>query len=353
MVRSLALALVALLVACSSPAPSASPSAVAQPSPTPSPTPPPTPTPPVYWPLRGTLASSAEAIAKRPVLVRIPNDTGARPQSGLSKADMVWELLAEGGITRYMAVYHSEEADSIGPIRSGRLSDLHYAPMLRGILAHVGASGPVLQRIRAAAARGEFVDVDQFLYSSYYTRITQRLAPQNVYTSTARLREAAKAAGDTGNVQVPTIEWLRGSSGGASRPAGATFTIPYLGAMAVQYRDDQVAGGWARVQGGAATVDAITGKPVVATNVVVIFTDITPQPDIIEDANNSPSLEVRSTGAGKVSVFQIGQRVDGTWSRQGLEMYRFAAVDGRPIQLMPGQTWVHVVPADWTVTSAP
>jgi hypothetical protein len=196
-VGRLALLLVLVLAACGAagaePTPAPSP-AGATPAATAEPTPSPSPTPLGYWPLRGTVAPDALAIARRPVLVRIPNDLSARPQSGLAKADMVWELLAEGGITRYMAVFHSQEADQVGPVRSARLSDLHYAPMLRGILAHVGASSIVLAGIRKAAARGEFVDVDQFLYPAYYTRVSFRSAPQNVYTSTERLREAARAA---------------------------------------------------------------------------------------------------------------------------------------------------------------
>lgn len=288
--------------------------------------------------------------------MRIPNDFAARPQAGLGSADMVWEMLAEGGITRYMAVFHSEEANQVGPIRSARLSDLHYAPMLRGILSHVGASQIVLQRVRAAAARGEFIEADQFLYSGFYTRVGSRAAPQNVYTSTGRIREAAKAAGDSGGVDVPALRFHReGSLGGAGRPEDAAnrVSIPYLGAMALIYQYDPGAGGYTRAQAGVTTIDAATGKPVVATNVVVIHTEITPQPGIIEDALGALSLDIRSTGTGKVSIFNADRRYDGTWSREGTEMYRFTDPSGSPIPLLPGQTWVHVVPTDWVVTSAP
>ena len=351
-VRPLALLLVVAISGCATGiAPSPTPPDASASAP-PTQTPEPTPTPPVYWPLRGTLAPSADAIHKRPVLVRIPNDTAARPQSGLSKADMVWELLAEGGITRYMAVFQSEEVDQIGPIRSARLSDLHYAPMLRGILAHVGASTVVLSRVRAAAAKGEFIDADQFLYGDYYTRVTFRAAPQNVYTSTQRIRQAAKAAGDLGNVDVPALPIARNVEPVTER-TGTSFSIPYLGAMAVRYSYDARADGYTRVQAGVTTTDATTGKAVVAANVVVIFTDITPQPGIIEDSNGSLSLEIRSTGTGKVVIFRNGARLEGTWSRSGNDGYTFADLAGLPLSLVPGQTWVHVIPNDWTVTSAP
>lgn len=355
--RLLVSLLVVLLAACAEAAPVSEPTPSATPTPTATPTatPSPTPTPVTYWPLRGTVAPDAAAIGKRPVLVRMPDDTSARPQTGLAKADMVWELLTEGGITRYMAVFHSEEVDQLGPIRSARLSDLHYAPMLRGILAHVGASHVVLERVRAAAAQGQFVDADEFLYGSYYTRVTFRAAPQNVYTSTARIRAAAKVAGDAGNVTVPALEFANGAkdTGAVSETASSRFSIPYQGAMDESYAWDANADGWTRVQGGVTTTDAATGKPIVTQNVVAIFTDITPQPGIVEDSLGSLSLDIRSTGTGRVSVFTGGHRFDGTWSRQGTDMYRFKDASGAPILLAPGQTWVHVVPADWSVTSAP
>jgi hypothetical protein len=265
---------------------------------------------------------------------------------------MVWELLTEGGITRYMAVFHSQEADQVGPVRSARLSDLHYAPMLRGILAHVGASSIVLAGIRKAAARGEFVDVDQFLYPAYYTRVSFRSAPQNVYTSTERLREAARAAGDTGGVDVPPLPIAQNAPRPAER-TGLAVSIPYLGAMAVRYAYDAAADGYTRTQGGATTTDAAAGQAVVATNVVIIFTDVTPQPGIVEDANGSLSLDIRTTGSGRVLLFRNGARFEGIWSRKAGEGYAFTGSGGEPLQLAPGQTWVHVIPQDWSVTSAP
>ena len=352
--RRCALVLVFVLSACATAQPSPSPFPTEQPTATPTPTPSPTPTPRVYWPLRGTLAPSPEAIRKRPVVVRIGNDSAARPQSGLSKADMVWELLVEGGITRYMAVFHSEDVDEIGPIRSARLSDLQYAPMLRAILAHVGASTIVLSKVNAAAARGEFINVDEVSAESFFTRVTTRKMPQNAYTSSGRLRAAAGLAGDTADVDVPALPFaICGGPCPASTPAH-TFTIPYLGAQAVTYTFEPAARAYHRTQGGSPTIDATTGEKVTATSVIVIFTDITPQPGIVEDVLGSVSLDIRTTGAGAVAIFDgDGVRRDGTWSRQGSDMYRFTDASGAPLTVWPGQTWVHVIPSDWKVPSAP
>src|SRR5207248_1545669 len=152
------------------------------------------------WPLRGTDAPNADATKRRPIVVRVPNDPSARPQSGLAQADVVFEMLVEGGLTRYAVVFHSQDADKVGPIRSARLSDLQLTPMLRGILVHVGAQSQTLDRIREAAKRGEFVDLDQFSHAEAFDRVTDRPAPQNVYTSTKRIRDAAQ---DSAAVDVP------------------------------------------------------------------------------------------------------------------------------------------------------
>ncbi len=338
--------------------PEASATVTASPSPTP--TSRPTPTPTTYWPLRGTIASDPAAVRRRPIAVRIGNDPAARPVSGISKADMVWELLTEGGITRYMAVFHSQEAESIGPVRSARLSDLHYLPMLRGILAHEGASPIVRQRVQAAAATGAFVDIDEWYWGPFFPRVSARSSPQTVYTSTKSVRAAAAQAGARDDVDVPLMVSAGLGAPAASGSDARTFTVPYDSAIRVTYTYDRSLGefgGYTRAQGGQTTIDALTGKPVVATNVVVIRTDLTAT-NIVEDSLGSLSLDLRSTGTGRATIFNRGERYDGVWKRSGNDPYTFLvqpdAERAVPILLLPGgTTFFHVVPSHWTVTSAP
>lgn len=292
---------------------------------------------PAIWPLRGTSAS-ADA-KRRPIVVRIGNDDAAKPQAGLSKADLIMELMVEGGITRLAVVFHSQDADRIGPVRSARLSDLHYTPMLRGILAHVGGHATVLGKVRDAARGGAFVDVDQFEHGGSFDRIAQRPAPHNVFTSTSKLREAAQKAGDRGNVSVPQLEFS------SEKPTGGkdatSFTVPYTQQATYTYEG----GAYARTQGGK-TVDEATKGDVKVDNVVVIKTDHT-ETDVVGDEHGSKLLEIKSTGTGAVVVLRDGQRFDGTWSRDGNDMYRFVGSDGKPIMLKPGLTWMHIVPSNF------
>jgi len=302
------------------------------------------PAAPVIWPLRGTNAPNGDVVQRRPIVVRIGNEQAAWPAAGLSKADVVMEIMVEGGITRLAVVFHSQDADRIGPVRSGRLSDLHYTPMLKGILVHVGAQATVLSRIREAARGGAFVDVDQFEHGGAFDRIRERPAPQNVFTSTQRIRDAA---GDRGQVSVPALEFGAEATGGRS---ASNFTVPYAGSHRVTYAFE--GGTYKRTQGASVTTDEATKAEVRPDNVVVIKTDFTEQPDIVEDELGSLSLEVRSTGTGPVVVLRDGQRFDGTWSRQGTDMYRFADGSGKAIELKPGGlTWIHVVPLGFDLGS--
>src|SRR5439155_6349877 len=110
------------------------------------------------WPLRGTPAPDADAIRARPIVVKVAADAAARPQSGLSDADLVLEIPVEGGLTRFAVVFHSKDPGKVGPVRSARQSDLQYLPTLHAIVAHVGASEQVTKLVRDAAKSGDFVD---------------------------------------------------------------------------------------------------------------------------------------------------------------------------------------------------
>ena len=99
------------------------------------------------------------------------------------------------------------------------------------------------------------------------------------------------------------------------------------------------------------TMDDAVKKEVRPDNVVVIRTDITEVRSIVEDELGSFSLDIRSTGTGPAVILRDGQRVDGTWSREGTDMYRFTDTSGKAVKLKPGLTWIHVVPLDFDLGS--
>ena len=291
------------------------------------------------WPLRGTSASNTDATRKRPLVVKVPNDPAARPQTGLADADLIVEVPVEGGLTRLAVVFQSNDPPRVGPVRSARQADLRYITALHAILAHVGASEQVTKLVRDAAASGSFVDVDEFEHPDAFERTTDRVPPYNAYTSAARLRQAAGAAGSA-SVNVPALKFGSMSGGNdASR-----LTIPY--AEAVTYEYDAGSGTYhRRYADGSATTDAKAGE-VLPENVVVIETDVHEIAGTA-DAAGAPSVDYRATGSGPLVILRDGMRFDGTWSRQDGGQYTFADASGKPILLKPGLTWMHIVPTDF------
>jgi hypothetical protein len=298
-----------------------------------------------WWPLRGTSASDSDAIHKRPVVIKVANDPAARPQSGMSQADLVLEIPVEGGITRYALVFQSQDPSKVGPVRSARQSDLNYLPALHAILAHVGASESVTQMVRDAAKNGSFVDIDEFQHADAFERVAGKVAPYNAYTSGSKIRDAAGDAGRA-RVDVPGLQF-DALVGKAAAKEGAPLAIPYTGASKVTYAFDAAAGSYHRTQGGQTTMDADAKKEVMPDNVVVIKTEVKEIPGTA-DVTGAPSVDFRATGTGAVVILREGKRFDGMWTRGGTsDMYRFADSAGAPIPLKPGLTWIHIVPDDY------
>ncbi|TME71088.1 MAG: DUF3048 domain-containing protein [Chloroflexi bacterium] len=302
-----------------------------------------------WWPLRGTSAPDGDAIHRRPLVIKVANDPAARPQSGMSQADLILEIPVEGGITRYALVFQSLDPSKVGPVRSARQSDLNYLPALHAILAHVGASESVTQMVRDAAKTGSFVDIDEFQHADAFERVAGKVAPYNAYTSGSKIRDAAGDAGRA-RVDVPALQFdaLVGKAVGKE---ATSLAIPYTGAGKVTYTFDAAAGAYRRTQGGQATMDADAKKEVMPDNVVVIKTEVKEIPGTA-DVTGAPSVDFRSTGTGAVVILREGKRFDGTWTRGGTsDMYRFTDSAGEVIPLKQGLTWIHIVPDDYDLSS--
>ena len=177
-----------MLSACTGSTPAAGPSS--SPSTTPIASPSPTPPPPVLAPLTGLQLTSAAILTRPALAVKIDNHTGARPQVGLHLADIVYEEPVEGGITRFIAIFHSRDASKVGPVRSARLTDLQVlAEYGRPLLAFSGAAGYVLKAVRKA----NLVSLPHGAYGSIYRRdSSQWVAPHNLFTSTKDLWRVAR-----------------------------------------------------------------------------------------------------------------------------------------------------------------
>ncbi|MGH7378168.1 MAG: DUF3048 domain-containing protein, partial [Candidatus Methylomirabilales bacterium] len=170
--------------------------------------------PPVICPLTGQQRPADFPISRPTVAIKIENSTASRPQAGLEKADIVYEELAEGGITRFMALFHCSDASRAGPVRSARSVDpdilLEYAPVLFG---YAGANRVVLNKV--VATRGVF-DLRDGIRPGAYKRVQDRERPHNLFTSTEELRALSKVRG------APTV-------GLAFRPPASPQPFPASG----------------------------------------------------------------------------------------------------------------------------
>lgn len=292
---------------------------------------------PPRWPLTGLEAPSAEAVTSRIVAVKIDNSSAARPQLGLQRADVVYETLTEGGITRFNALFHSDIPAAVGPVRSARPSDLHIVPQYHALLAHVGGDSGTRESLKD---KSRFEDMDQFFNPSAYRRTSDRSAPHNMLLDIAKLRASATSKrGFPASATVTPLAFAR--SVGDATPTVTVLTIPFSSSNKVEWSYDADSRTYRRSVNGRAHKDAATGRRLSARNVVVLWTQIRST-----GRAGGQLLEVTLTGSGRTSVFRGGERIDGVWETSGSEPPVFRTSDGRAIRLDPGNTWFQVIAND-------
>ena len=310
------------------------------------------------WPLTGTPLSGGDPTL-RPLYVKIDNNPHARPHYGISKADQVYEWLVEGLTTRLAAVFQSQAPDAIGSVRSARITDTPITPSMRAAFVYSGGGPEELMRLHYDADIADrYVDLSPSYGWGY--RVGFREAPYNYFTTYAALRSALAAAPD-GDQPVSIGAWdflppgntdaLAGGFAG-SVPA-ASITIPYRPLFGVHYDYDPNARAYARFQDGVREIDGATGEAIQARDVVVIQTEVHFTDAYGLDPAGNPKLFMELTGKGQGVVFRDGRRQDVTWFRPDVfDVFQFRSQSGEIVRLEPGQTWIHIVPRDWSIPSS-
>jgi hypothetical protein len=309
------------------------------------------------WPLTG-MPLGGGSPAKRPLYVKIDNNPHARPHYGIAKADQMYEWLVEGLTTRLAAVFQSKDPDVIGSVRSARMTDAPIIPSLSAAFVYSGGGPEELMRLHYdAAVVDRYIDLGPGFGWGY--RVGFRDAPYNYFTTYQRLRRAlADSPGSDEPVSIPSWDFLPVSAtdplaGGFSASAEASaITVPYRAGFAVTYRYDPAARAYARLQDGVREVDGATREPVAARNIVVIQTDVHFTTEFGLDPAGNPKLDMTLTGTGRGSIFRDGRRMDVTWTRPDIfDVFTLRTEAGEAVRLAPGQTWIHIVPSDWTIPS--
>jgi Protein of unknown function (DUF3048) N-terminal domain/Protein of unknown function (DUF3048) C-terminal domain len=270
-----------------------------------------------------------------PVLIQVENSPASRPQSGLAAADVVFEYVTEGGISRFSAMYLHPPAGRVGPVRSARLVTIALATHLGALLVYSGAGTYVQQHIeQSGVVRFDENGAGQDLF-----RISQRISPHNLYTDGSRIADLLTRA------RAPRVSW-RLWQRTATPPTGAparTFRVPISLAETPVWTYDAALGGYTRREpDSGALMDADSGNPVLAATVIVEQVAITTAPEV-EDVNGVRGVEQDVVSGGPAQVFTAGREYDATWSQPPNGPPRFTLKKGSQAPISRGEVWIELV----------
>jgi hypothetical protein len=296
------------------------------------PTPKPKPTPVFYSPLTGDKVAD-EVATKQPVTaIMIENSPDARPQSGLKQSGVVYEAVAEGGITRFLTLHQQDKPQLIGPVRSLRMYYVDWLAPYDASVAHVGGSAAALAEIR----NGGYRDIDQFFNSASYWRASDRFAPHNVYTSFERLDALNQAKGySTSNF----TGFSRIDGKASDTPTASQIVINISSALYnTSYTYDKATNTYQRFLGGVPHLDREDGQ-ITPSVVIALKVNMT---RVMEDGYRE---SIETIGTGSAVIFQNGTATEATWHKPDRKTgITFTDATGKDIPLVRGQTWISAVP---------
>lgn len=320
-------------------------------------------------PLNGALYSKTQKSLwekRRPLGIMVENHIEARPQSGLSTADIVYEVVAEGGITRFLAVYYCQDADYVGPVRSARI---YFIKLLQEygdfpLYAHVGGANTPGK----ADALGEirklrwvnYNDLNQFsvpfpVFWRDYERLPNRATEHTVYTSTGKLWQYAASKRNLTNVNEKGELWNRNfmrwqfQSDALEKDRGNLKTINFsfwdsgVSGYSVSWHYDKATNSFKRFNGGSPHLDKNTGNQLEAKNVVIIFAQELPA----NDGYPGGHLLYELIGQGEGIIFQNGKATKINWKKPSEEeRMEFYTKNNAEVYFVRGQIWIEVLPLD-------
>jgi hypothetical protein len=304
-------------------------------------------------PLTGEKMASAEVLDRIPIAIKVSNSPEVRPQSGLNSADLVFEHLAEGNITRFTTIFYGEEPEQVGSVRSGRLIDLEIPAMYGALFGYSGSSAGVKERIRNSDLFPTYIAAPDFgVGEPYFYRVPQegKAFEHTLFTNPAVLRKLADERGINKRPEFPRLMTFSEAPLEGGTPV-SYFEVNYLkGTCTAEWTYDATSGRWKRATAGVPQTDYLTGDPITAANVVIVYANHI-ETDILEDTwgGGHQSIQVQIWGTGPVLVFRDGVMINGYWERiERNHMLTFWVAEGEPIALKPGNTWFQMVPLGTT-----
>jgi len=285
-----------------------------------------------YSHLNGIEVASKADLSKPVTAIMIENSPDARPHSGLKQAEVVYEAIAEGGITRFLTIFQQHKPQLIGPVRSLRMYYVDWLAPYQASVAHVGGSHASLQEIR----NGKYRDIDQFFNGSSYWRANDRRPPHNVYTSFEKL-DALNAG--KGYKSSQFTSFARADGKASDKPNAVNIDINFSSSWYNTHYDyDKASNTYLRSIGGQASNDREEGRLAPSVVIALHVNETT----VMEDGWRQ---SIVTTGTGTATVFQNGTAAEYTWRKND----RFSPLElidaaGKPVALNRGQTWIAAVP---------
>lgn len=281
--------------------------------------------------LDGMVVSSSEMINPSVVVVMIDNHPYARPQVGLAAAKIIYEAPAEGGITRYVAVFDSsQEVSKVGPVRSARPYFIEWLKEYSGLYIHCGGSPEGLQKI----VTDKIFDLDEMKNGQYFWRGNDYYAPHNLFTNSENWNNLLLKKSD--KKQLFSNGWKFGELTAGTTEIVKDISINFASDYVVGFTYDPILKNYTRFINSREQKE--DGQPLVADSIVVQYVKV----QILDDYGRK---EINTGGSGDLRVLRDGVMVRGQWKKEG-NRTRWYDQNGIEINLKQGKTWVEVVPND-------
>lgn len=314
--------------ACSGGDPEPAPQSAEEPAPSPTPDP--------ECPLTGLTPADADVLERPAVGLKIENSPQSRPQAGLEEADVVFEEIVEGGITRFLAIYHCGTTTKAGPVRSARYDDARIGGPFTKLLAFSGANAIVKSHLQK---EGMVLIEELTNPPGLYRDPPGSTAVHSLYANVKRLKKDAVKA----NLDPPATRTFNFSDTPSAKSKKARYLkLNFMASNTIEYRWEDDA--WARYEAGAPFMTQ-SGEQIAPPNVLVQEVTVNHSKTIVDVAGN-PSPDINLVGTGKALLFRDGRVVKGRWiiKKEGaLPVYETKT--GEPLEFAPGPIWIELIPS--------
>jgi len=295
--------------------------------------------------LDGVMTDSDSA-NKHPLAIMIENHTQARPQAGLIKASVVYEAMAEGGITRFMGIFGTNDVEVVGPVRSARPYYVDWAEGYNAYYAHVGGNATALDQIKADSV----LDLNQFSYTAPYwrDRSSDVSSEHTMFTSTSKLRIQANENGYSTANNFTRYKFKddpeKGSEAAKTLPQAQKITVDISSYnYNIYFEYDRDSNSYKRFMASKAHNDRTSGGQITPKNIVVMTVNRSPHTTRI----NENGWLMDTIGTGKATIFIDGKEITGSWKKNSKsDREIFYDQDGKEIIFNRGQLWITVIPPD-------